>query len=128
MIFNDVHYVFFKKTVEGPFGTPWGPQGDPRGSPWGLQGPPRGGQGPLGWPLWAPPLKIMKFGGPLLEKVPEVPCLCIGLPFLELIPGIELFGPSTTDRDLTTTRAGGQDDVSSKQTPSNYWRLAHDSG
>ena len=27
---------------------------------------------------------------------------------------------STTTRDLPSTRAGGQDDVSSKQTPSNY--------
>ena len=47
-----------------------------------------------------------------LELIPGIP----GIPLIRGIPGS---CPQTPVRDLPSTRAGGQDDVSSTQTPSN---------
>ncbi len=52
----------------------------------------------------------------------QVLCLPSKYSFLELIPGLpgsRQSCPSTPPRDLPSTHAAGQDDVSSKQTPSN---------
>ena len=65
---------------------------------------------------------LLVSGGSRAQNV-EKPLVFVGFWSLPLfIPGStgsSGSGPSTTARDLPTTRAGGQDDVSSKQTPSN---------
>ena len=53
------------------------------------------------------------------DRKTHINSLCV-FNYLEFIPGFRLSGVIATVRDLPSTRAGGQDDVSSEQTPSKY--------
>ena len=94
-------------SLGGPLGVPGGPRGALPGGPWGSLGS---------------PLENHQNLEVLYRKTGQKCCACA------LIPGSarsarsarsSQSGPSSTARDLPSTRAGGQDDVSSKETSSN---------